>query len=1124
MMNSSFDLSRRNPQEDFELIQRIGSGTYGDVYKKCPERKHQGKAFRAIHCQPLQLDSGEMVVEFILTAHYLPGLAEYRDEMLLRSLLPQLQSLTLRRKEAKIFGAEKGRDFAACCYLLLAADVFFDGLLTGFSSFLSHRHETSALGSWLPLKSLSWNQDQNDDSSAAVWGVSRKGECPICTQYSIPQLGHELIVMSSPCLGEDFAVVQQEIIMMKDCKHSNIVAYFGSYLRRDKLWISMEYCGGGSLQDIYHVTGPLLESQIAYMSRETLQGLFYLHNKGKMHRDIKGANILLTDNGYVKLGKSGKSVLLSRTSNITRSLYVADFGVSAQITATLAKRKSFIGTPYWMAPEVAAVERKGGYNQLCDIWAVGITAIELAELQPPMFDLHPMRALFLMTKSNFQPPKLKDRVKWTNNFHNFVKMALTKNPKKRPTAEKLLQHPFISQPLSRTLAIELLDKANNPDHTPYPDFDDDDPEPEYLFILSVSSPPRCVKPLSSSSSASSLNLSTGASFSHSPLGTGEHSSFPCAQSPLCQYHIEFVPLVGVLVKERHCLRSTVIGQVQFDPPLRKETEPHHEPIVNNSDFLVCSAKQPDTDDFLDCVEEIYYTARSNLDIPLEHADDSQGSPLLTANKSLLKSVEEELQQRGHVTHLEDDDGGDETQHSSSSTMRPKVPPPLPPKPKSIYIPQDSNSGGDDSNQGTIKRCPKMESPTRPTSYVPPRPPPPRLPPYKRSSLGNDGSSDTEGDAGSFRHFWEWLHTRHEEDEEEQCNGVNPSQVNGEKDSTAGERQSTMPPSSTRKEKKDIPKPISNGLPPTPKVHMGACFSKVFNGCPLKIHCATSWINPDTRDQYLIFGAEEGIYTLNLNELHETSMEQLFPRRCTWLYVMNNSLFSISGKASQLYSHSLAGLFEHARQMQKLPVAIPTHKLPDKMIPRKFSVSTKIPDTKGCQKCCLVRNPYTGCKYLCGAFQSSVALFEWVEPMQKFMLIKAIDFPLPCPLEVFEMLVVPEQEYPLICVAVSKGTELSQVVRFETVNPSSTSSWFTQSGCIKIVNLQGRLKSNRKLSAELTFNFQIEAIVCLQDSVLAFWKHGMQGRSFKSNEITQEISDNTRIFRLLGSDRFVNFSF
>uniref|UniRef100_A0A6Q2XDB2 Mitogen-activated protein kinase kinase kinase kinase n=1 Tax=Esox lucius TaxID=8010 RepID=A0A6Q2XDB2_ESOLU len=941
-MNSSVDLSRRNPQEDFELIQRIGSGTYGDVYKARNVNTGELAAIKVIKLEP----------------------------------------------------------------------------------------------------------------------------------------------------GEDFEVVQQEIIMMKDCKHSNIVAYFGSYLRRDKLWISMEYCGGGSLQDIYHVTGPLSESQIAYMSRETLQGLYYLHNKGKMHRDIKGANILLTENGYVKL---------------------ADFGVSAQITATLAKRKSFIGTPYWMAPEVAAVERKGGYNQLCDIWAVGITAIELAELQPPMFDLHPMRALFLMTKSNFQPPKLKDKVKWGNNFHHFVKLSLTKNPKKRPTAEKLLQHPFVSQPLSRTLAIELLDKASNPDHSTYNDFDDDDPEPE--------------SPVSVPHRIRSTSRST---------------------------------------REGKTLSEINFGQVKFDPPLRKETEPHHEPV-----FLTLPAEQADSDPFLDCAEELYFTARSNLDLRLEYGPESPN--LMGRNKSLLKSVEEELKQRGHMAHLEtdedEDDDGDETQHKHSTIMRPKVPPPLPPKPKSICLPQESQSQGEDDGGGTIKRCPVPESPARPASTnVPPRPPPPRLPPHRRSSLGNEGAqsqagSEPEGnDDGSFRHFWEWLHAPHTEeeleevldvleeeeeeddDEEEERNGLSCHQ-NGERDSAA-ERQSTMPPSvPVRKDKKDIPKPISNGLPPTPKVHMGACFSKVFNGCPLKIHCATSWINPDTRDQYLIFGAEEGIYTLNLNELHETSMEQLFPRRCTWLYVMNNCLLSISGKASQLYSHNLAGLFEHARQMQKLPMAIPTHKLPDKMIPRKFAVSNKIPDTKGCQKCCVVRNPYTGHKYLCGAFQSSVVLLEWVESMQKFMLIKNIDFPLPCPLEVFEMLVVPEQQYPLICVAVSKGTELSQVVRFGTVNPNSTSSWFTEADtpqtcvihitqlerdtilvcldrCIKIVNLQGRLKSSRKLSAELTFNFQIEAIVCLQDSVLAFWRHGMQGRSFKTNEITQEISDNTRIFRLLGSDRVV----
>uniref|UniRef100_A0A9J7X9G1 non-specific serine/threonine protein kinase n=1 Tax=Cyprinus carpio carpio TaxID=630221 RepID=A0A9J7X9G1_CYPCA len=599
--------------------------------------------------------------------------------------------------------------------------------------------------------------------------------------------------------GEDFAVVQQEIIMMKDCKHSNIVAYFGSYLRRDKLWICMEYCGGGSLQDIYH-------GKIHH-----IKGLYYLHNKGKMHRDIKVPSFI-----------SDLFQLLS------------DFGVSAQITATLAKRKSFIGTPYWMAPEVAAVERKGGYNHLCDIWAVGITAIELAELQPPMFDLHPMRALFLMTKSNFQPPKLKDKVKWTNNFHNFVKLALTKNPKKRPPADKLLQHPFVSQPLSRILAIELLDKANNPDNSSYTDLDDDDPEPEVQYI--------------------SL----------------------CDSQCYHRYHFK-----------------------------------------NDGPFgTIIHTQSP---------ENAIHLAASELSVVL------------------------------------------------------------------------------------------------------------------------------------------YFH-----------------------------------------------------------VQMGACFSKVFNGCPLKIHCATSWINPDTRDQYLIFGAEEGIYTLNLNELHETSMEQLIPRRCTWLYVMSNSLLSISGKLScHLYSHSLMGLFEHARQMQKLPVAIPTHKLPDKIIPRKFTVSTKIPETKGCQKCCVVRNPYTGHKYLCGAFQSSVVLFEWVESMQKFMLVK-VNFPLPCPLEVFEMLVVPEHLYPLICIAVSKGTELNQVVQFETLNPNSTSNWFDSAiqNPLGIFNYFNNIYLNLCFKNSLALCIHLFLLVCLQDSVLAFWRHGMQGRSFKSNEITQEISDNSRIFRLLGSDRVV----
>ncbi|XP_069763894.1 mitogen-activated protein kinase kinase kinase kinase 5-like [Narcine bancroftii] len=301
-----------------------------------------------------------------------------------------------------------------------------------------------------------WTRDPHDDFELIHRvGGGTYGEVHKARQKHTGQLAAVKIIKMEP--EDDFSVLQQEISIVKSCTHQNIIAYYGSYIRSNKLWICMEFCEGGSLQDIYHVTGPLSELQIAYISRETLQGLEYLHNQGKIHRDIKGANILVNNNGDVKL---------------------ADFGISAQITATLARRMSFIGTPYWMAPEVAAVEFKGGYNELCDIWAVGITAIELAELQPPMFDIHPLRVLFLMSKSGYQPPKLKDKGKWSSAFHNFAKVTLTKNPKKRPAASKMLTHQFVAQPgLSRMLVHELIDKLQNPEkHTNAREVNDDDIE------------------------------------------------------------------------------------------------------------------------------------------------------------------------------------------------------------------------------------------------------------------------------------------------------------------------------------------------------------------------------------------------------------------------------------------------------------------------------------------------------------------------------------------------------------------------------------------------------------------------------------------------------------------------
>uniref|UniRef100_A0A672QHA4 non-specific serine/threonine protein kinase n=1 Tax=Sinocyclocheilus grahami TaxID=75366 RepID=A0A672QHA4_SINGR len=465
--------------------------------------------------------------------------------------------------------------------------------------------------------------------------------------------------------GDDITSIQQEITMMKECKHKNIVAYYGTYHRNTKLWICMEYCGGGSLQDIYQVM--ML----------------------KIHRLWCLKEMCLC---FVR-----------------------------------------------MAPEVAAVEKKGGYDHLCDIWVVGITAIELAELQPPMFDLHPMRALMLMSKSSFQPPKLKDKSKWSAGFHSFVKMCLIKSPRKRPTAETLLQ---------------VTDESNS-------------------------------------------------------------------------------------------------------------------------------------------------KIKVNISI------------------------------------------------------------------------------------------------------------------------------------------------------------------------------------------------------------MGACFTKVFNGCPLTIHCAEIWVLPKTRDQYLILGAEEGVYILNLNELHEDTLEKLLPQRCTWLYVMNNVLMSISGKSSHLYSHRLTALFEQRGHLQRKQghLSLGTNRFTERMIHRKFAVSVKIADTKGCRKCSVARNPYTDSTFLCAAVPSGLVLLLWYEPLQKFMHLKHIAVPLPDPLPIFELLVLMTDELPQLCVGVQESLQQQneRQLKFDIIHLNGTPN--PQPETVKIVNMQG--VPSKELASKLEFDFPIETLGTFN------------GISF---HVTQEITDESRVFKVLGTHR------
>ncbi|KAJ3193995.1 Mitogen-activated protein kinase kinase kinase kinase 3, partial [Entophlyctis luteolus] len=229
--------------------------------------------------------------------------------------------------------------------------------------------------------------------------------------------------------SENLDEVLNEIDFLRECAHPTVVAYYGCYIKH----------------------GPIL-------GMKDIWGLVFLHSRRKIHRDIKAGNLLLMEDGHVKLGKTDPVLLVCIFLESTGD-FSADFGVSAQLTKTLTKRKTFIGTPYWMAPEVITSDDQGTtYDHKADIWSLGITAIEMAECSPPHFDMYPMRALFMIP--TLDPPTLKADAPWSEEFRDFLKQCLQKDPAARASAADLMTHPFVAQrDGSVEIVVKLLQRA-----------------------------------------------------------------------------------------------------------------------------------------------------------------------------------------------------------------------------------------------------------------------------------------------------------------------------------------------------------------------------------------------------------------------------------------------------------------------------------------------------------------------------------------------------------------------------------------------------------------------------------------------------------------------------------------
>lgn len=306
------------------------------------------------------------------------------------------------------------------------------------SNFLNEKPQAITPGEMPNEKVVSLNDLINTSDPLEIYaditkiGEGAAGEVFIATET---KTGRKVAIKKMSLSAQNMKMLVTEICIMKESNHPGIVAYYDSYVVDDKIWVAMELMSGGCLTDIldqFEVV-KLTEKQIAYTCRQVLGGLSYIHSGHRIHRDIKSDNILIGEDGSVK---------------------IADFGYAAQLTKGRSKRQTIVGTPYWMAPElIRGIE----YDQKVDIWSLGIMLMEMAEGEPPYMDYPPLRALFLITTKGI--PGLKEPSKWSPKLTDFLLKCLTQDPAARPDANSLLEHPFLEQVANPREMIEQVANA-----------------------------------------------------------------------------------------------------------------------------------------------------------------------------------------------------------------------------------------------------------------------------------------------------------------------------------------------------------------------------------------------------------------------------------------------------------------------------------------------------------------------------------------------------------------------------------------------------------------------------------------------------------------------------------------